>query len=1149
MDKNTALLERRTKYSHALNKSLELFVSCNEEAIDDVISSGLYPIADAAELDRIVVFRVFEQGTNSAGEVYRWDKTEGGATPIDPALRKLPINDPMERWISAMSDDKCVFLKHSMYSKDEDAFLTPRGVKAILIVPVFTEREFWGAVTFHEMRKERDFDEDCTAMLRSAAHLCAAAIIRDEKTRNAANVIRTLKRREEFINTLNKTAVFFLSQSDKPVEDTVSEGIKPILDMIDIDRFSVFRHIFSEENPRTSQIIRWVREEGGATQLNSRFQNISYTGYAPEWEKILKEGKSINGLARQMPENEARILKSTGVVSVFATPLFINEDLWGFALFEDLRRERIFDEDHTELMHSAALLCANTIIQSELRFEIKETEKLKLIREEDERIQVMFDSTPLACRLWDKDFNIIFCNNETVRLFNFKDKQDYLERHNLVSPEYQPDGQLSREKTLMIHEKVYAEGRYVFEWMHQSVIGELIPCEVTLVKVKFKGEDVIAGYTKDLREIKATTAKMREADARMQLIFNTAPIGCLMMDREFRIIDCNEEIIRMFGLPNSQLILNCFIDLSPEYQPDGRKSIEAAAELLKKAFNDGFNKFEWTHWNSNGELMPCEITNVRVKYKDDYVIAVYIRDLREQKNLLNKIHEENEKSNAMAHWYESLLDAIPFFVSAQDLNGICTFVNAAAESFLGIEWEEIVGLPCNRWAFPICDTENCAIECAKRGRMRTHFSHKNDSYQVDTKMLKDMNNNSIGYMEIIQDISKMEHMAKQQAEAEAASVAKSSFLSAMSHEMRTPMNAIIGMVSIGKNSEELERKNYALNKIEEASKHLLGVINDVLDMSKIEANKLELSHVSFDLTQSLKKAVSLVQFNMEEKNLKFIMNIADNTPSFLFGDDQRLTQVITNLLSNAVKFTPKDGDVSLDVSLADDTNGICEMRFEVADSGIGIDPQQHEKIFHPFEQAESGITRKFGGTGLGLVITKSIIELMNGKIWVVSNLGTGARFIFTVKLPRDEKYSGVHPAAASNESTLDETEGSFSGKRLLIAEDIEINREILISLLEGTGLIIETAENGKEAIDKITEDPERYDLVFMDMQMPVMDGLEATRKIREITCGREKRLPIIAMTANVFQEDIDKCREAGMDDHVGKPLDIANVFEKLREYL
>jgi len=401
---------------------------------------------------------------------------------------------------------------------------------------------------------------------------------------------------------------------------------------------------------------------------------------------------------------------------------------------------------------------------------------------------------------------------------------------------------------------------------------------------------------------------------------------------------------------------------------------------------------------------------------------------------------------------------------------------------------------------------------------------------------------------------------KRTAEAETANRAKSSFLATMSHEIRTPLNAIIGMTVIGKNAEYIGRKNYALDKIEDASTHLLGIISDVLDMSKIEAGKLELSPVEYNFREMLQKVITVINFRVDEKKQKLLVTVDENIPDFFVGDDQRLAQVIMNLLSNAVKFTPEGGDIRLEASSLGGNDDDCELRIEVADSGIGISTEQQAKLFNAFTQAESGTSRKFGGTGLGLTISKRIVDLMGGRIWIESELGKGARFIFTMKVRKSE---GRNVALRQSEVQV-QRKGEFTGRRILLTEDIEINREIIITLLEGSGLIIDCAENGKDALDMIASAPAKYDMVFMDIQMPTMDGYEATRCIRafeaelhsasvsSVLAAPDKpitRIPIIAMTANIFTEDINACLEAGMDDHVGKPININEVFDKLRKYL
>ncbi|MDR0648232.1 MAG: response regulator [Synergistaceae bacterium] len=519
---------------------------------------------------------------------------------------------------------------------------------------------------------------------------------------------------------------------------------------------------------------------------------------------------------------------------------------------------------------------------------------------------------------------------------------------------------------------------------------------------------------------------------------------------------------------------------------------------------------------------------------------------------------------------------------------------------------------------------------------------------------------------------------KKATQSEAASIAKSDFLSNMSHEMRTPMNAIIGMTTIAKLSVDVEKKDHCIKKIEEASIHLLGVINDILDMSKIEANKLELSPTSFNFEKMLQKAVDIVNFRANEKKQSLTVHVDGDIPKTLSADDQRLAQVITNLLGNAVKFTPDGGTISLNARLMSEENELCAIQISVTDTGIGISKDQQARLFSSFEQAEANTSRKFGGTGLGLAISKRIVELMGGKIWVESEPGMGASFFFTIQARRVEekrrnllnpgvKWENVRilavddspevlecfgeiaqhlgiscdlapggeealaliresgpydiyfvdwrmpgmdgiessrrireigegrssiiimtsmvdwssieseatlagvdrflpkpifcssiadcinealaPGALTAAKSHQSESGRFRGYRLLLAEDVEINREILLTLLAPTEILIDCAENGAEAVRMFKESPSSYDFIFMDVQMPEMDGYEATHLIRAMGVPEAPRVPIIAMTANVFREDIDKCIAAGMNGHVGKPLDFGEVLGQLRKYL
>ncbi len=385
---------------------------------------------------------------------------------------------------------------------------------------------------------------------------------------------------------------------------------------------------------------------------------------------------------------------------------------------------------------------------------------------------------------------------------------------------------------------------------------------------------------------------------------------------------------------------------------------------------------------------------------------------------------------------------------------------------------------------------------------------------------------------------------------------KSTFLANMSHEIRTPMNAILGMTQLGKSSPDIERTKYCLSKIEDASHHLLGVINDILDMSKIEANMIELSQEEFNFEEMLQRVISVLNFRIEEKKLNFEIFIDKQIPVNLIGDDQRLAQVIANLIGNSVKFTPENGAVSFDAKLLEQNDNICTLQITVKDTGIGITPEQQERLFKAFQQAETDTARKFGGTGLGLAISKNIIEMMNGKIWVESEYGKGSTFTFTVKMKCGENQTEEDPHHISNEIDIN---GIFKDRHILLAEDTEINSEIVIAMLEPTQAKVDCAANGIEAVKMFSESPEKYDLILMDLNMPEMDGYEATRRIRKIEAEQAadaegetqpcRQTPILAMTANVFSDDIERCKQAGMNDHIGKPFIFELVIDKLCAYL
>ena len=639
-------------------------------------------------------------------------------------------------------------------------------------------------------------------------------------------------------------------------------------------------------------------------------------------------------------------------------------------------------------------------------------------------IQHVLDAIPMCCFCEDESLNPLTCNEEAVRLFGLSSKQEYLEKFHELHPCQQQCGSVSSELKLQHVKTAFETGRHNFEWMYKTPDEKAIPAEVSLTRIEHDGRHIVVGAIRDLRELKEIRNKAQEADGRVQIMFDAMPLCATFWNSKLEVIDCNREAVKLFGLSNKQEYLDRFHELSPKHQPDGQLSYRKAQAFVEKTLAEGTCRFEWTHQKLNGEPVPCEITLVRVEYLGEPAVLGYARDLREQKAMLREMRR----------------------------------------------------------------------------------------------------------VEI----------------AEASNKAKSRFLAMMSHEIRTPMNVILGTAEVQLQDGTLSpTTREAFHMLYGAANSLLRIINDILDLSKIEAGKLELLPAKYELASLLNDTVQLNLLQLGSKPVEFKLVVDANTPVSLYGDEVRVRQILSNLVSNAFKYT-KQGTVELAVSaetkIEESGPPAVTLIFRVSDTGQGMTAAQVRALFDEYSRFDADAHRGIEGTGLGMNITQHLIRKMHGELFVDSRRGKGTEF--TVRLPQ----GGAGPEVFGKERVEDMRQLRFDHMaqaknaqivrepmpygKVLIVDDLETNIYVAKGLLRPYELSVDTAASALEAIEKIRQG-NLYDIVFMDHIMPGMDGMEAVKIIRNMGYTA----PIAAMTATAMAGQAEKFLAEGFDAFIAKPID------------
>ena len=923
-----------------------------------------------------------------------------------------------------------------------------------------------------------------------------------------------------------------------------------------VDRVYIFENYDAESGEHRCRLkFSWNRE-GINLVDREKDGDLSYSRPIP-WYDVLAKGMPIKGKASDLPAPARAFIEKLHVLSYLMVPIFTKRGFWGFIGFDDRRTERVWTWGEVSILMTIAGAIGGSMDRWQTRDALVESEK---------KYRELVESANSIIMRMDPKGNITFLNRFALDFFGYRE-EEILGKNVLGSivPALDSEGRNLQQMieaigrrpqdfSTNVNENIRSNGERVWiAWTNRPVLDE----EGRIGEILCIGNDMTENRRSSER-LKKAAEDLRETRDYLESLIGHANAPIIVWDPSFQITRFNHAFERLTGHRAADVLGRSLEMLFPE--PSRASSMAYIEKTL------------------SGELWDS--VEIPIRRKDGEVRTVLWNSAsiydREGKNVIATIAQgqditERKKAEDQVAFQASLLDQVKNAVIATDLTGRIIYWNRFSEALYQWRAEEVIGRSIAETIVP----EGYASKIgevirdvlANGYRESEHMVQRRDGSMFPAlyvySLLKDGQGRNMGFVGVSIDLTERKKVEQDllsaKERAESATKAKSEFLANMSHEIRTPMNAVIGLTDLLlRTGITAEQKDY-IETIRSSGDSLLAVISDILDFSKIEGGMLDLEEEPFDLKQCLEESVNMVAEAAAKKELIVRFAIDPIVPKRIAGDAIRLRQILVNLLGNAVKFTDAgivSVSVSLDPSAASSvppsakSSPLQKILFAVKDTGIGIDGDRMGRLFQSFSQVDASTTRKYGGTGLGLAISKNLAELMGGRIWAESEPGRGSTFYFTISAEAapDEAAPAARPARregipAGGLAALETGRPKIS-LWILLVEDNAVNQKVAIRILERLGFRADIAANGRQALGALKNHP--YDLVLMDVQMPEMDGLEATRLIRSQP-GRQPY--IIAMTAHAMKGDREECLAAGMDDYVSKPVRIEELLAAIERSL